>query len=63
MACEARIVRRQQSDSAITQNVALSLQNDWFPAGNAQRGLSLGKRRQLDYGSASPGKKSLAHEA
>jgi hypothetical protein len=48
-ACEAMVVRMEQSDTALAQSLALSLQERWWPAGSPQRGVLRAKRRRLDY--------------
>jgi hypothetical protein len=48
-ACEAMATRMELSDTVLTQSLALSMQERWWPVNSAQRD-SLGiKRRQLDY--------------
>ncbi len=39
----------EQSDTVLTQSLALSLQERWWPAGSPQRAVLRAKRRQLDY--------------
>ena len=48
-ACEAMAARMEQSDTMLTQSLALSLQERWWPAGSPQREALRAKRRQLDY--------------
>jgi hypothetical protein len=48
-ACEAMVARMEQSDTALTQSLALSLQERWWPAGSPQRAVLRVKRRRLDY--------------
>ncbi|MFZ0497546.1 MAG: hypothetical protein WAU49_04735 [Steroidobacteraceae bacterium] len=48
-ACEAMVARMEQSDTELTQSLALSLQERWWPAGSPQRAVLRAKRRQLDY--------------
>jgi hypothetical protein len=48
-ACEALVARMEQSDTALTRNLALSLQERWWPAGSPQRDVLRAKRRRLDY--------------
>lgn len=48
-ACEAMAARMQQSDTMLTQSLALNLQERWWPAGSPQRDVLRAKRRQLDY--------------
>jgi hypothetical protein len=39
----------EQSDTILTQSLAISLQERWWPAGAPQRDFLRAKRRQLDY--------------
>lgn len=48
-ACEAMVALMEHSDTALTQSLALSLQERWWPAGSPQRDVLRAKRRQLDY--------------
>jgi hypothetical protein len=48
-ACEAMVAHMEQSDTFLTQSLALSLQERWWPAGSPQRDVLRAKRRQLDY--------------
>jgi hypothetical protein len=48
-ACEATVARMEQSDTALTQSLALSLQERWWPAGSPERDVLRAKRRRLDY--------------
>lgn len=48
-ACEATAAHMEQSDTMLTQSLALSLQERWWPAGSPQRDILRAKRRQLDY--------------
>ncbi len=48
-ACEAMVARMEQSDTVVTQSLALSLQKRWWPAGSPQRDVLRAKRRRLDY--------------
>jgi hypothetical protein len=48
-ACEAMVARMEQSDTVLTQSLALSLQERWWPAGSPQRDVLRVKRRRLDY--------------
>ncbi len=48
-ACEAMAAHMEQSDTMLTQSLALSLQERWWPAGSPQRDVLRAKRRQLDY--------------
>jgi hypothetical protein len=48
-ACEAMVARMEQSDTVLTQSLALSLQERWWPAGSRQRDVLRVKRRRLDY--------------
>ncbi|HEV2271026.1 MAG TPA: hypothetical protein VGR92_16355 [Steroidobacteraceae bacterium] len=48
-ACEAMVARMEQSDTVLTQGLALSLQERWWPAGSPQRDVLRAKRRRLDY--------------
>jgi hypothetical protein len=48
-ACEAMAARMEQSDTVLTQSLALSLQERWWPAGSPQRDILRAKRRGLDY--------------
>ncbi|MFI4909647.1 MAG: hypothetical protein ACHQHL_16335 [Steroidobacterales bacterium] len=48
-ACEAMVAHLEQSDTLLTQGLALSLQERWWPAGSPQRDVLHAKRRQLDY--------------
>lgn len=48
-ACKAMVARMEQSDAVLTQSLALSLQERWWPAGSPQRDVLRAKRRRLDY--------------
>lgn len=48
-ACEAMVARMEQSDTVLTQSLALSLQERWWPGGSPQRDVLRAKRRRLDY--------------
>lgn len=48
-ACAAVAARMEESDTTLTQSLALSLQERWWPAGSPQRAVLRAKRRQLDY--------------
>jgi hypothetical protein len=48
-ACELLFVRMEQSSSVLTQSLALSVQERWWPAGSAQLDALQKKRRRLDY--------------
>jgi hypothetical protein len=48
-ACEALVARLEESDSALMQSYALSIQEHWWPAGSAEREAVNTKRRRFDY--------------
>jgi hypothetical protein len=48
-ACEAMVALLARSDTLITQSVALSIQERWYPAGSPARDAVDTKRRRLDY--------------
>lgn len=48
-ACEATLAHMEQSDTMLTQSLALSVQERWWPAGSPQRDALRAQRRQLDY--------------
>jgi len=48
-ACEALVARMEQSDTVLTQSLAISMQERWWPAGSPQREVVRAKRRRLDY--------------
>lgn len=48
-ACTAVAARMEESDTTLTQSLALRMQERWWPAGSPQRAVLRGKRRQLDY--------------
>jgi hypothetical protein len=48
-ACEATVARLEQSDSMLTQGLALSMQERWWPTSSPQRVVLRAKRRRLDY--------------
>ena len=48
-ACEALFMQMEHSSSVLTQSLALSVQNRWWPAGTAQHAVLQEKRRRLDY--------------
>jgi hypothetical protein len=48
-ACEAVVARMEQSDTMLTQSLALSMQVRWWPPDSTQRDVLRAKRRQLDY--------------
>lgn len=49
VACEAMVARMEQSSTVLTQSLALSLEERWWPAGSPQREVVDAKRRRLDY--------------
>lgn len=48
-ACEALVARMEQSSTVLTQSLAISMQERWWPAGSPQREVLRAKRRRLDY--------------
>ena len=48
-ACEALVARKEQSSTVLTQSLAISMQERWWPAGSPQREVVRAKRRRLDY--------------
>ncbi len=48
-ACEALVIRMEQSSSVLTQSLALSLEDRWWPAGSPRGEMVRAKRRRLDY--------------
>jgi hypothetical protein len=48
-ACEAMMARMEQSSIVLTQGLALSLQERWWPPGSPQREIVCAKRHRLDY--------------
>ena len=48
-ACEALVVRMEQSSAVLTQSLAISMQERWWAAGSPQREVLRAKRRRLDY--------------
>jgi hypothetical protein len=48
-ACEVMATRMEHSDTVLTQSLALSMQERWWPVNSAQRDSLRIKRRQLDY--------------
>lgn len=48
-ACEALVARMEQSSTLLTQSLAISMQERWWPAGSPQREVLRAKRRRLDY--------------
>jgi hypothetical protein len=48
-ACEALVSRMERSSTVLTQSLAISMQERWWPAGSPQRDVIRGKRRRLDY--------------
>ena len=48
-ACEVMVARMEQSSTVLTQGLALSLQERWWPVGSPQRDVVRAKRRRLDY--------------
>jgi hypothetical protein len=48
-ACDVMATRMERADSVLTQSLALSMQERWWPPGSAQRESLRIKRRQLDY--------------
>jgi hypothetical protein len=48
-ACEALVARMEQSSTVLTQSLAISMQERWWPAGGPQREVVRAKRRRLDY--------------
>jgi len=48
-ACEAMVAHMEHSDTMLTQSLALSLQERWWPAGSPQRTVLRAKHRHLDY--------------
>lgn len=48
-ACEAMVARMEQSSTVLTQSLALTLQERWWPPGSPQCEVVRAKRRRLDY--------------
>lgn len=48
-ACAAMATHMEDSDTMLTQSIAISVQERWWPAGSPQRKVLRAKRRQLDY--------------
>jgi hypothetical protein len=48
-ACESMFKRMEQSSTVLTQRLALSVQERWWPAGSAEREALQKQRRRLDY--------------
>jgi hypothetical protein len=48
-ACEAMVAHMEHSDTVLTQSLALSVQERWWPVSSPQRAVLRAKRRQLDY--------------
>src|SRR6185437_7802861 len=48
-ACQAMVARMEQSSTMLTQSLALSLEERWWPAGSPEREIVRAKRRRLDY--------------
>jgi hypothetical protein len=48
-ACEAMTALMEHSDTVLTQGLALSVQERWWPADSPQHDVLVAKRRQLDY--------------
>jgi hypothetical protein len=48
-ACEALVMRMEQSSSVLTQSLALSLEERWWPAGSPRGEIVRAKHRRLDY--------------
>ncbi len=48
-ACEALVARMEQPRTALTQGLAISMQERWWPPGSPQREVVSTKRRRLDY--------------
>jgi hypothetical protein len=48
-ACESMFKRMEQSSTVLTQSLALSVQERWWPAGSAEREALQKQRRRLDY--------------
>lgn len=48
-ACTAAAARMEESDTVLTQSLALRMQERWWPASSPQRVVLRAKRRQLDY--------------
>ena len=48
-ACETMAARMERSDTILTQSLAISLQEGWWPPGGPQQDVLRAKRRQLDY--------------
>ena len=48
-ACEALVARMEQSSTVLTQSLAISMQERWWPAGSPERDVLRAKRRRLDY--------------
>jgi hypothetical protein len=48
-ACEAMVAHMEHSDTMLTQSLALTMQERWWPVGSPQRAVLRAKRRQLDY--------------
>lgn len=48
-ACAAVAAHMEQSDTVLTQKLALRMQERWWPAGSPQRDALRAKRREIDY--------------
>ena len=48
-ACESMAARMEESSTVLTQDLALSLEERWSPAGSPEREIVRAKRRRLDY--------------
>lgn len=48
-ACEALVARMEQSSTVLTQSLAISMQERWWPASSPQCEVLRAKRRRLDY--------------
>jgi hypothetical protein len=48
-ACEALVARMERSSTVLTQSLAISMQERWWPAGSPESELIRAKRRRLDY--------------
>jgi len=48
-ACEALVARMEQSSTVLTQSLAISMQERWWPADSPEREVLRAKRRRLDY--------------
>ena len=48
-ACEALVAGMEQSSTVLTQSLAISMQERWWPPGSPEREVLRAKRRRLDY--------------